>query len=38
MVPEVPGQLLRQPAPLFVKLEPEIVDQEIERMTGGTGG
>jgi methionyl-tRNA synthetase len=30
-----PGQDLRQPAPLFTKLEPEVVDREIERMTGG---
>ncbi len=29
------GQALRAPAPLFTKLEPEAVDQEIERMTGG---
>jgi hypothetical protein len=29
-----PGQALRQPAPLFVKLEPEVVEHEIERMTG----
>jgi methionyl-tRNA synthetase len=27
-----PGQALRQPGPLFVKLEPEVVEQEIERM------
>ncbi len=30
-----PGQALRLPQPLFLKLEPEIVDAEIERMTGG---
>ncbi len=31
-----PGQPLRPPAALFVKLEPTLVDQEIERMqTGG---
>jgi methionyl-tRNA synthetase len=29
------GQALRAPAPLFTKLEPEAVDREIERMTGG---
>ena len=26
------GQALRQPAPLFLKLEPTVVDAEIERM------
>ena len=29
-----PGQALRQPAALFLLLEPTIVDQEIERMQG----
>ena len=29
------GQALRQPAPLFLKLEPSVVDAEIERMTLG---
>jgi methionyl-tRNA synthetase len=30
-----PGQALRPPAALFLKLEPSVVDQEIERMTSG---
>ena len=30
-----PGQALRQPGPLFAKLEPEVADQEIERMQAG---
>jgi methionyl-tRNA synthetase len=30
-----PGQALRQPEALFRKLEPSVVDEEIERMTGG---
>ena len=29
-----PGQTLRAPAALFLKLEPAIADAEIERMTG----
>ena len=29
------GQALRQPAPLFLKLEPTVVDAELERMTSG---
>jgi len=29
------GQALRQPAALFVKLEPTVVDAELERMTSG---
>ncbi len=29
-----PGQPLRKPAPLFKKLEPEIVDEEIARLLG----
>jgi methionyl-tRNA synthetase len=29
-----PGQALRQPGPLFVKLEPEVADAEVERMQG----
>jgi len=29
------GQALRQPRPLYAKLEPSIVDEEIERMTAG---
>ena len=32
-----PGQVLRQPGPLFTKLEPEVVDQEMERMQGPAG-
>jgi methionyl-tRNA synthetase len=32
-----PGQVLRQPGPLFVKLEPEVVDQEVERMASAVG-
>ncbi len=31
----LPGQPLRPPAPLFTKLEPSLVDAEIERMTAG---
>ncbi len=30
-----PGQVLRQPAPLFKKLDESIVEEEIARMTGG---
>ena len=30
-----PGQPLREPAPLFTKLEPSLVDAEVERMTAG---
>ncbi len=30
-----PGQQLREPAPLFRKLEDSVVDEEIERMTRG---
>jgi methionyl-tRNA synthetase len=30
-----PGQALRPPEALFRKLEPSVVDEEIERMTGG---
>jgi hypothetical protein len=30
-----PGQPLRLPAPLFLKLEPGIADQESERMQAG---
>ncbi|MCX6029602.1 MAG: methionine--tRNA ligase, partial [Chloroflexi bacterium] len=30
-----PGQPLRSPAALFLKLEPSVVDQEIERMQSG---
>lgn len=30
-----PGQSLRQPAPLFKKLDESIVEEEIARMTGG---
>jgi methionyl-tRNA synthetase len=30
-----PGQSLRQPQALFLKLEPSVVDAEIERMTRG---
>jgi methionyl-tRNA synthetase len=30
-----PGQLLRAPTALFLKLEPASVDAEIERMAGG---
>ncbi len=33
-----PGQALRKPAPLFKKLEPEIVDQEIARLLGEEHG
>jgi methionyl-tRNA synthetase len=29
------GQALRQPAPLFKKLDESIVEEEIARMTGG---
>ena len=28
------GQLLRSPAPLFIKLEPEVAEQEIARLLG----
>jgi hypothetical protein len=30
-----PGQELRPPEALFRKLEPSVVDEEIERMMGG---
>jgi len=30
-----PGQALRKPAPLFLKLDPSIIDEEIERMQAG---
>ena len=30
-----PGQALRAPTALFLKLEPVVVDAEIERMTSG---
>ncbi len=30
-----PGQSLRQPSPLFVKLEPDVAEAEVERMSGG---
>ncbi len=30
-----PGQPLREPKPLFLKLEPSIADAEVERMMGG---
>jgi methionyl-tRNA synthetase len=30
-----PGQELREPAALFLKLEPSVIDGEIERMTAG---
>ncbi|PKO21519.1 MAG: methionine--tRNA ligase [Chloroflexi bacterium HGW-Chloroflexi-1] len=30
-----PGQALRQPGPLYLKLEPNVVDEEIERMAAG---
>jgi methionyl-tRNA synthetase len=30
-----PGQALREPAPLFKKLEPEVAEQEIARLLGG---
>ncbi len=33
-----PGQALRQPAPLFKKLDESIVEEEIARMTGNTNG
>jgi methionyl-tRNA synthetase len=32
-----PGQRLNEPKALFIKLEPSVVDAEIERMTGATG-
>ncbi len=32
-----PGQPLREPRALFVKLEPSVVDAEVERMTGAAG-
>lgn len=31
-----PGQALREPGPLFLKLEPSLVDEEVERMQGAT--
>ncbi len=31
-----PGQSLREPKPLFLKLEPSIVEEEIERMMTAT--
>ncbi len=33
-----PGQALRQPGPLFTKLEPEVADLEVERMQAATAG
>ncbi len=30
-----PGQLLREPEPLFLKLEPDVADAEMERMMAG---
>jgi len=30
-----PGQALREPKPLFLKLEPSIAEEEVERMTSG---
>jgi methionyl-tRNA synthetase len=30
-----PGQALRQPGPLFLKLEPEVAEAEMERMSSG---
>ncbi len=32
-----PGQPLQEPRALFIKLEPSIVDAEVERMTGAAG-
>ncbi len=32
-----PGQPLREPRALFVKLEPSVIDAEVERMTGIAG-
>ena len=32
-----PGQALRQPAPLFTKLEPTVAEEEVERMAAGAG-
>jgi methionyl-tRNA synthetase len=32
-----PGQLLRQPGPLFLKLEPTVAEEEVERMASGAG-
>ncbi len=32
-----PGQPLREPRALFVKLEPSVIDAEVERMTGTAG-
>jgi methionyl-tRNA synthetase len=31
-----PGQALRQPAPLFKKLEPEVAEQELQRLLQGS--
>ena len=31
-----PGQALREPAPLFKKLEPEVAEQEIQRLLQGS--
>jgi methionyl-tRNA synthetase len=31
-VPLVPGTVLEKPTPVFTKLEPSIVDEEIERL------
>jgi methionyl-tRNA synthetase len=31
-----PGQTLREPAPLFKKLEPEVAEQEIQRLLQGS--
>jgi methionyl-tRNA synthetase len=33
-----PGQELRPPAPLFVKLEPGVAEEEVERMAAATAG
>ena len=33
-----PGQVLRAPQPIFVKLEDSVVDQEIERLLAASGG
>ena len=30
-----PGQALREPKPLFLKLEPTVAEEEVERMTSG---
>jgi methionyl-tRNA synthetase len=31
-----PGQALREPKPLFLKLEPTVIDAEVARMTAGS--